>query len=176
MFLERAPPLIALRDVLQSRGIPLYEIAAGDTLVGSEKSRVTVLHPRRETLSENDNANSIVLAITFEGRRILLPGDLEGDGLEQLLAGQPVDCDLLLAPHHGSPHSDPSRFCEWCTPEWIVISGGHRTAHAEDTSFHRGGASVWHTARAGAVEATIVAGELSIRDWRGTNSWAANFP
>ena len=70
-----------------------------------------------------DNANSILLAVEFAGRRILLPGDLESPGIERVMADPPLDCDVLLAPHHGSEQSDPPGFAAWCTPEWVVMSG-----------------------------------------------------
>jgi hypothetical protein len=34
-----------------------------------------------------------------------------------------LDCDIVLAPHHGSELSDPPGFAAWCTPEWVVMSG-----------------------------------------------------
>jgi competence protein ComEC len=45
--------------------------------------------------------------VEYQGRRLLLPGDLESPGLDELLAESPLDCDVLLAPHHGSLQSDP---------------------------------------------------------------------
>src|SRR6187402_1839882 len=71
-----------------------------------------------------DNANSLTLAVEYGGLRILLPGDLESPGLEDLMAEEPYDCDILLAPHHGSRRSDPPGFAAWSRPEWVVISGG----------------------------------------------------
>ena len=60
------------------------------------------------------------------GHRILLPGDLESPGLEALLAEEPVDCDVLLAPHHGSRSSNSPGLAAWCTPEQVIISGSRR--------------------------------------------------
>ena len=41
-----------------------------------------------------------------------------------LLAEEPTDYDVLLAPHHGSRRSNPPGLAAWSTPEWVVISGG----------------------------------------------------
>ena len=71
-----------------------------------------------------DNANSITLAVEYEGKRVLLPGDLESPGLDDVMAEMPYDCDVLLAPHHGSRRSDPPGFAAWSTPDWVVVSGG----------------------------------------------------
>ena len=59
------------------------------------ETTVRVLHPLPEGVRGNDNANSVVLLIEYAGRRLLLTGDLLGDGLDQLLAGQ-VDRDLAI--------------------------------------------------------------------------------
>jgi hypothetical protein len=37
----------------------------------------------------------------------MLRQDLESPGLDDVMAEAPYDCDLLLAPHHGSAFSDP---------------------------------------------------------------------
>ena len=44
----------------------------------------------------SDNANSIVLLVEHAGRKIILPGDLESPGLEDLLAELPIDCDVVI--------------------------------------------------------------------------------
>ena len=74
-----------------------------------------------------DNANSILLPVEYAGRRILLPGDLESPGIERVMADPPLDCDVLLAPHHGSEQSDPPGFAAWSSPEWVVMSGRRPT-------------------------------------------------
>ena len=125
----------------------------GDRLrTGDANVTFEVHHPSREGLMARDNANSLLLAVEFAGRRILLPGDLESPGIEQVIADPPLDCDVLLAPHHGSPLSDPPGFAAWCTPEWVVFSGGDRDRTTlSQHSYQRAGAVVRHTAASGAV-------------------------
>ena len=36
------------------------------------------------------------------------------------------NCDVLMAPHHGSMNSDPQGLLAWCQPKLVVISGGRR--------------------------------------------------
>lgn len=142
-----------LRDCLAEAGIPLREIWMGDRLrTGDADVTIEVHHPSREGLMARDNANSLLLAVEFAGRRILLPGDLESPGIEQVIADPPLDCDILLAPHHGSPLSDPPGFAAWCTPEWVVFSGGDRDRTTlSQQSYQRAGGTVRHTAASGAV-------------------------
>ncbi|MAT72845.1 MAG: hypothetical protein CMJ58_25470 [Planctomycetaceae bacterium] len=153
----RAPEY--LREQLNRRGIPMREIWMGDRLrLADESTQIEVLFPPREGVLGRDNANSLLLEITVHGRRILLPGDLESPGIDAVMADPPTDCDILLAPHHGSTRSDPPGFAAWCSPEWVVLSGGEaeRTI-AADESYRAAGAEVFHTAEAGAVRFAIAA-------------------
>ena len=56
------------------------------------------------------------------GRKIVLTGDLELDGLEKLLQTPPIDVDILLSPPHGSLKANPPDLARWATPEYLVIS------------------------------------------------------
>ncbi|HMP07586.1 MAG TPA: MBL fold metallo-hydrolase, partial [Lacipirellulaceae bacterium] len=154
----------ALRAAAVAQRVPLREIWMNDRLrTPAAEVTIDVLHPPREGVLGRDNANSLVLTVEYAGRRILLPGDLEAAGLESVLAEPPLDCDVLLAPHHGSPLSDPPGFAAWCTPEWVVMSGGRedRTGDAP-RAYELAGAQVFHTATAGAVEFRLTAAELRV--------------
>jgi competence protein ComEC len=146
-----------LRDTLANASIPMREIWMGDRLrTDDAEVTIEVHHPTREGLMARDNANSLLLAVEYAGRRILLPGDLESPGIEQVIADPPLDCDILLAPHHGSPLSDPPGFAAWCTPEWVVFSGGDRDRTTlSQHSYQQAGAVVRHTAASGAIGFTL---------------------
>jgi competence protein ComEC len=77
MFDDQTPTLKALKAALDARKTPCKELRAGQRLPGGENCRIEVLHPPRRGILGNHNANSLVLAIDYRGRRILLPGDLE---------------------------------------------------------------------------------------------------
>ncbi|MEZ6074893.1 MAG: hypothetical protein R3C56_04205 [Pirellulaceae bacterium] len=53
-----------------------------------------ILHPRAGKRAESDNASSLCLLLEFAGKRVLLPGDLEGSGLLDLteLPPRPLSC------------------------------------------------------------------------------------
>jgi competence protein ComEC len=148
-----------LRDLLAARGVPMKEIWMNDRLrTRDQRVAISILHPPRQGVPGRDNANSLLLSVEFAGRRILLPGDLESPGIERVMADPPTDCDILLAPHHGSAGSDPPGFAAWCTPEWVVVSGDRpeRTTAAQH-SYQAAGAQVSHTAASGAVSFAIAA-------------------
>ena len=146
-----------LRDVLAASGVPLRQVWMNDRLrTSGAETGIEVLHPPREGVFGRDNANSLLLAVEFGGRRILLPGDLESPGIERVMADPPLDCDVLLAPHHGSENSDPPGFAAWCRPEWVVMSGRRpeRTLLSA-VSYQEAGAQVFHTALSGAVSCLV---------------------
>ncbi len=153
-----------LRDTLQAAGVPLREVWMNDRLTTADPQvEIAVLHPPEQGMLGRDNANSILLAVSYAGRRILLPGDLESPGVERVMADPPVDCDVLLAPHHGSDQSDPPGFAAWSTPEWVVMSGRRpgRTLSSAD-SYEQAGARVLHTALDGAVTCVLAADRITV--------------
>jgi len=161
MWQRRSPALEALREAIAESGVPLREIRASDRLAGGEYCVIEVLHPIRGSVSGRDNANSIVLDMQYLGHRILLPGDLESPGLEDVLAEEPTHRDVLLVPHHGSRQSNPPGLIAWCTPQWVIISGGGTAAGGRgetapiEAAYRAGGGRVLHTADAGAVRVRI---------------------
>jgi competence protein ComEC len=124
-----------------------------------------ILHPPRHGIVGSDNANSLVLEVTQAGRRLVLPGDLESPGMDDLLAEDPLDCDVVLAPHHGSLGSHPQGFGRWSSPEWVIISGA-RSEPVEQAYASRGRA-VLHTAKQGAVRVSFSPRGVTVRTWRG---------
>jgi competence protein ComEC len=197
MFERKQPAVDELMQAITVHRVPLREVQAGDTLQTSDslpgsassslappgrgaesestpgtRLRMRILHPGRDAAINNDNANSIVLAIEYAGRRMLLTGDLESQGLKDLLANEAVDCDIVLAPHHGSPRSQPAGFADWSTPEYVVISGAR---NVEDipaiervkNSFRLRGAEVFQTAEDGCVTFRITTGgEIEVTTFR----------
>lgn len=155
----------ALRYTLDAAGVPVREVWAGDRLrVGGVT--LTVLHPPRDGVLGSDNANSITLAVEYARRRLLLPGDLETPGLEDVIAELPVDCDVLMAPHHGSRRSDPPGFAAWSTPEWVVVSGGAAADPGVLRTYRSTGAEVLNTGDVGAVTITLGSTAVDATAWR----------
>jgi competence protein ComEC len=149
-----------LRDAIDRAGVPIREIWSGDRLQVASDVSLRVLHPPERGVLGSDNANSITLAFEHAGRRILLPGDLESPGIDDLMAEEPYNCDILLAPHHGSRRSDPPGFAAWSTPEWVVISGGQRDdIRPVVQTYSRAGANVLATNELGTIAFHLAAGE-----------------
>jgi competence protein ComEC len=159
--------LTSLREQWRAAATELRVTAAPDQPAILPGVAIRVLHPPRSAREASDNANSLVLQIEFAGRRVLLPGDLESPGLEQLLAQPGRTCDVLMAPHHGSQHSDPQAMSAWCRPRWVIVSNHLPAAPSLRDAYERHGAVVLDTATSGAVSIGIEAdGRMWIRCWR----------
>ncbi len=146
----------ALGDAIDQNGVEQEAVWAGFQFAeGSYK--IEVLHPPRKGVLGSDNANSLVLAIEYADRRILLTGDLESPGLDDLVAEPPHDCDVLLAPHHGGRRSNTPALARWCSPEWVVVSGDdrNRTFANLKSTYEAEGAQVLSTAELGAITTEI---------------------
>ncbi len=83
-----------------------------------------VLHPPPRGPDGNENARSLVLFLREKNLSILLTGDLEGPGLERVLALPRRPIDVLMAPHHGSKTSNKSELAGWARPKIAVSSQG----------------------------------------------------
>lgn len=83
--------------------------------------RLTCLWPRAE-YDGDDNAGSACYLLEERGFRVLLTGDVEGEGERELsaylrsLSLQGVD--VLKVAHHGSRYSTSDTFCRLSRPDW----------------------------------------------------------
>ncbi|MDA0834359.1 MAG: ComEC/Rec2 family competence protein [Planctomycetota bacterium] len=111
--------------VARELGIPIRFLERGDRLQIDPKVAIDVIHPDGQTNYASDNESSLVLAIEYAGRKILLTGDVADEGLGDLLATSPQRCDVMLSPHHGSPAANPPGLATWAQPRWVVVSHGH---------------------------------------------------
>ncbi len=70
------------------------------------------------------NNSSVTLLVEISGVRILLPGDIEPEAQEAIMAATSnLTVDVVKVPHHGSRYQHP-RFAEWTHGRLAVISVG----------------------------------------------------
>ncbi len=125
---------------------------------------------RKQERWRNLNNNSIALQLTFEGRTILLSGDVEAPAeLEMLQRGaQALKSTVLLVPHHGSRTSSSTEFLAAVAPQIAIVSCGWRNRfgfpHPEVLArYQKAGIRVLRTDINGAVQIRLLAGELHYR-------------
>ena len=138
-------------DLLARRNVPIKLIRAGDRVSLDPDVGISVLHPPSNDRLPTDNANSLVLEIEYAGRRILLTGDLERDGLEYVLRQSPRHTDIFLAPHHGRVAANPRRLAAWANPDWVIVSDGRQDNSDRLRDVYGKSARVLSTQRSGAI-------------------------
>jgi competence protein ComEC len=158
MFDKVNPAMQELRRAIDEHHVTVREIRAGDRLRGGDGCLLEVLHPSDDVFLglRSENATSVVLAVTYRGHKVLLTGDLESPGLDDLLAEEPQPCDVLMAPHHGSRKSNSPALARWCRPRWVVFSDdGHLNTPEIDRTYQSLGGQTLHTWNSGAVHVRI---------------------
>lgn len=169
-----------LQRVLEQEGIPWETIQAGDALVAGEDSSSTddsvdptirVLHPPAGFVGDSDNAASVTLLVESAGQTVLLPGDLEKNGMERLLALDLPPIDVTLAPHHGSLNSLPERFAERTQAQIVVVSGDDLERWDEFAdAWSPTDARLYLTERDGAVRIDLTSRGPRVKTYRG-DAW-----
>lgn len=155
-FDGRSGSVRALRETLDRYGLAIESVSAGDRFRFGD-AVVHVLHPSAGgSYGGHDNAGSLVLSVEYAGRRMIVPGDVDGEGLDALLSGAPRSSEVLLAPHHGSMKTDAPGLAEWCTPRWVVVSGYYEPRIEPVAAAYRAaGAEVFYTGDVGALTVTM---------------------
>lgn len=85
--------------------------------------KINILWPDDSFITNNKNNSSLVISINYNGRNILLPGDIESD-VEYAIINDLVESDILVLPHHGSKTSSSESFVEAIRPKFSAISYG----------------------------------------------------
>ena len=157
MFNKRDAELDALRDALERENIPIETVVGGETFARFGFPELAALHPTLENgpLGDESNENSLVVALERNGRRILLPGDLDAPGA-LFLRTPPTRFDLILAPHHGGKSENYRDLLDWADPTWVVVSGGSfQRNRATEETLRAEGRGVLHTLDDGCVTVEI---------------------
>jgi competence protein ComEC len=109
-----------LTDILANSGLFFYV---------DNQTRTQIFNPGT-TLVGDDNANSIVLKISYKSTSFLLTGDCTDVCEDKMLnAMKNVDSDVLKVGHHGSNASTSQKFLDKVTPSYAVISVGKNNAY-----------------------------------------------
>jgi competence protein ComEC len=109
---------------LKAHDIPIRAVGADDRLVFDPLVTVEVEHPDPRKSYRHNNANSLVIRFTLAGRTLLLMGDVEREGLVDLMAREAGKIDVLQSPHHGSRTANTPEFVRWADPTVVVACTG----------------------------------------------------
>ena len=110
--------------LLKQHHIPQVCFPAGwQILTDNLKLQFAAFVPKPGHLTVNDR--SLVLYAGDRQHGVLLTGDIEAEGVRQLLTNKPPGpVDLLKIPHHGSRYSDPETLIPTLQPQFAFVSLG----------------------------------------------------
>jgi competence protein ComEC len=132
---EHTTPLVLkVQELLEEKKIPVSYVKTGAEINLDSNVKISVLGPPQTLFSgtrSDANNNSLVLHITYGKVSILLTGDLEQEGMLDLVSrfqgSNGIQADLLKCPHHGSSYSICPEFAAAIKPQLVVISVGRNS-------------------------------------------------
>jgi len=153
----------------QDKAIPWHNVVRGEQITGTGRVKFDVLWPPPiDDLAISEvNDSSLVLRISYAGRRILLCGDIEELPQEELLARQDLAADVLMLPHHGSMRDNTCDFFEAVNPSYCIRSTGQRDRHTTNGLLKlMKNRTYYNTADDGAVTVTITPQMLTVQPFQ----------
>ena len=85
---------------------------------------------------KNDNEQSLITKVYYNGKTILLMGDAEDDWLKDLcFSGRNLTCDIMKLPHHGVYDKNLIALFAVTMPEYVIVTDSAKNpAEAETLS------------------------------------------
>jgi competence protein ComEC len=139
------------------------EVAVGDHAELGGGAAVDVLWPPPDGAWNSNNAG-LVLRLTYAGRRVLFPADIQDPAFAGLLQHpEQLPAEVLVAPHHGSSEPLTSAFLAAVHPSLIVSSNAARLS-SKQRRFDQivgempgGRVPLYRTSQWGAITVTVAA-------------------
>lgn len=156
---EKSDGYKKMEHAAENAGITICYIHSGESFECG-KIKVKCLHPCINQDYDSENDYSTVLLLSYDGLDVLLTGDVEDNGENEMLSLDLLeDVDVLKAAHHGSRYSTDRDFLNAVQPEIALISCGKNNiyGHPHEELMQRledAGAQIYVTARDGAITVT----------------------
>lgn len=129
-FAAEKPAPRNLLSALRNRGIPIEVSSAPRAFDEFADVQLEMLWPppiaERRLIEDNDA--STVLRMTYQGKSILLTGDITEAAMASLMSIDAPTADVLTLPHHGSVVGNTAAFINRVNPRVAVRSTGQRKA------------------------------------------------
>ncbi len=125
---DKKPYAVFWRDLMNEckrKGIARETITERRT-VNINGAEVTFIPSDKCPDASSFNGRSLVVAISYLGKKIMLTGDIDKDRERCLLRSGVSEADILVVPHHGSKSSSSIEFIERLDPTLAIITSGWR--------------------------------------------------
>jgi len=160
-----------MQETVMKAGVPIHFLNTGDSIwMGGVK--LFCLHPDKDFKNDSPNACSATLSLNYGSFRMLLTGDLEKEGEDEvtkrLLKRNETECTILKTAHHGSKNSTGDVFLSVIRPKAALISCGkkNRYGHPHKELLERlrsARTGIYRTDESGAVQVHTDGEHFSIR-------------
>jgi len=164
---RRYPPNHVLTHGQPNLGIPWQTLLTNLKQSGSEITYVTaeyaiqtddgvmieVLWPEKSpALGDSLTTYPLVIRVSYEGLRVLLPANLDRDGQAALLAARPnIHADVLMLPNHAEERSLDATFLVTVNPSNIIIAADLNAPPNTDVLAMLGGRTLYQTGQRGSI-------------------------
>lgn len=144
---------------------------AGQIIKIDENCSLEILWPKKQNPDiEDENENSLIFMVHYNGVHTLVTGDITQEGEHMLLEAYKgsgkLQADILKIAHHGSPYSTCDAFLDAVKPKVAVISVGRNNyGHPSEMvieKLEKRGIIVFRTDLDGAVGIIHRKGKLSV--------------
>ena len=147
---------------------PVKTLKTGD-IMKYNGAEVRVVYPESDYENLSDNDSSMVMTVSFRGKKFVFTGDISSE-IENTLAEKIGKCDVLKVSHHGSDTSSSEYFLETLKPEYAVVSASKPYSYKKDTiknKLYESDIKGYFTYAHGAVKFTVFKnGRLKIKTKR----------
>ncbi|MCL2790796.1 MAG: DNA internalization-related competence protein ComEC/Rec2 [Desulfobulbus sp.] len=170
------PPYEVFVQAVRSRGGTVQVAKAGDMLRQDRNVKVACLGMNDvpgQTAAGSVNDRSLVVRLQYAERSFLFPGDIGNTSENKMIqAGNILQSDVLLAPHHGSRTSAGKPFMEAVAPALIVVSAERRRQGILPAREHL---ALWRqkeipvliTGQAGTITVRTNGSDMRVTTWAG---------
>jgi competence protein ComEC len=173
-FEKRTPAVDELLRNLERYRVPRRTVRTGDWLTAGGLE-MEVLHPAEQGTEQTENARCLVLRMQHAGHKLLLTGDVDGEGQQRVLQQPTEPLDVLTAPHHGSRTANSPALAAWAQPRFVIASQGPPRGPARKPEPYSGrGARYLDTWTHGAITIRSHATGLVIETFRSKQRWVAH--
>ena len=121
-------PAPRMLQTLRDRGIPIESLPAPGRLEGFGDVEAELLWPPPRTTQALLGANdtSVVMRLVWQGKSILLTGDIDEAAMAALINRGGLKSDVLALPHHGAVVGNTRAFIRAVGAEVVIRSTGQR--------------------------------------------------
>ena len=171
-----------LRHGLEAHRIPI-QLVTEDTEIGEgvalwvftdvpESGEWTESGTREGLGPTQSNANGLACSITWNGRSLLLTGDVEENGVLSLVDRLEGHVEIVAAPHHGSLKSRSVELMDRVSPDAVVVSCSMSDYREQTEDFFREYTDrVWFTWRCGSLYGVGDREGWTWSGWRSGKMW-----